>query len=62
VPTEIVQAPEVPRTLSGKKMEVPIKKLMLGQALEQVANPDAMVNAACLDWYRQFAVRHQARR
>jgi len=62
VPTEIVQAPDVPRTLSGKKMEVPIKKLMLGQPLEKVANPDAMANAQCLDWYRQFAGRHLARR
>jgi len=45
VPTEIVQAPEVPRTLSGKKMEVPIKKLMLGQELARVVNADAMANA-----------------
>jgi len=62
VPTEIVQAPEVPRTLSGKKMEVPIKKLMLGQPMERVVNPDAMANAQCLDWYRDFAARHLARR
>jgi acetoacetyl-CoA synthetase len=61
VPTEIVQAPEVPRTLSGKKMEVPIKKLMLGQPLEKVANPDAMANAGCLPWYCAFAQRHLAR-
>ena len=62
VPTEIVQAPDVPRTLSGKKMEVPVKKLMLGQALSKVVNPDAMANAACLPWYRDFAERHLARR
>jgi acetoacetyl-CoA synthetase len=61
VPTEIVQAPDVPRTLSGKKMEVPIKKLMLGQPLSKVANPDAMANAQCLDWYLAFAERHPAR-
>jgi len=61
VPTEIVRAPDVPRTLSGKKMEVPIKKLMLGQPLEKVANPDAMANAQCLDWYRDFAERHLQR-
>jgi acetoacetyl-CoA synthetase len=62
VPTEIVQAPDVPRTLSGKKMEVPIKKLMLGQELAKVANADAMANAGCLQWYRQFAERHLAAR
>jgi acetoacetyl-CoA synthetase len=61
VPTEIVQAPDVPRTLSGKKMEVPIKKLMLGQELAKVVNPDAMANAQCLPWYREFAGRHLAR-
>jgi len=61
VPTEIVQAPDVPRTLSGKKMEVPIKKLMLGQPLEKVANPDAMANAQCLGWYRGFAEQHRMR-
>jgi acetoacetyl-CoA synthetase len=52
----------VPRTLSGKKMEVPIKKLMLGQELSKVANADAMANAECLAWYRDFAGRHLARR
>jgi acetoacetyl-CoA synthetase len=62
VPTEIVQVPDVPRTLSGKKMEVPIKKLMLGQPLATVANPDAMANAQCLGWYREFAEQHLADR
>jgi acetoacetyl-CoA synthetase len=61
VPTEIVQAPDVPRTLSGKKMEVPVKKLMLGQPLAKVANADAMANAQCLPWYREFAERHLER-
>jgi len=60
VPNEIVAAPEVPRTLTGKKMEVPIKKLLLGQPLEKVANPDAMANPGCLAWYRDFAARHLA--
>ncbi len=61
LPTEIVQAPDVPRTLSGKKMEVPVKKLMLGQPLSKVVNPDAMANAGCLAWYREFAERHVER-
>ena len=61
VPNEIVAAPDVPRTLSGKKMEVPIKKLLLGQPLAKIANPDAMANPQCLDWYRAFAERQRAR-
>ena len=42
---------EIPRTLSGKKQELPIKKLLLGQPLEKVVNKDAMANPGCLDWY-----------
>ncbi len=44
VPNEIVQAHGVPRTLSGKKMKVPIKKLLLGHAPQSIANRDAMAN------------------
>jgi acetoacetyl-CoA synthetase len=55
VPDEIVQVAEVPRTLSGKKQELPIKKLLLGQPLEKVVNRDAMANPQCLEWYVGFA-------
>jgi acetoacetyl-CoA synthetase len=55
VPDEIIQVDEVPRTLTGKKQELPIKKLLLGQPLEKVINRDAMANPACLAWYEAFA-------
>lgn len=55
VPNEILQVPEIPRTLSGKKQELPIKKLLLGHPLEKVVNKDAMANPQCLDWYVAFA-------
>jgi acetoacetyl-CoA synthetase len=55
VPDAIVQVPEVPRTLSGKKQELPIKKLLLGQPIDKVVNRDAMANPQCLDWYVDFA-------
>jgi acetoacetyl-CoA synthetase len=55
VPDVMLQAPEIPRTLSGKKQEVPIKKAFLGQPLSKVVNPDAMANPACLGWYAQQA-------
>jgi acetoacetyl-CoA synthetase len=61
VPDEIVQVQEVPRTLSGKKQELPVKKLLLGQPLEKVVNKDAMANPGCMDWYVAYAQRHQAR-
>jgi acetoacetyl-CoA synthetase len=60
VPSEIVAISEVPRTLSGKKMELPVKKLLLGQPLEKVAHADAMANPACLDWFVAFARRRAA--
>ncbi len=61
IPNEIFQVAEIPRTLSGKKQELPIKKLMLGQPLEKVVNKDAMANPGCLDWYVDLARRHLAK-
>jgi acetoacetyl-CoA synthetase len=55
VPDAILQVEEIPRTLSGKKQELPIKKLLLGQPIEKVVNKDAMANPGCLDWYVAFA-------
>ena len=59
VPNEIFQVAEIPRTLSGKKQELPIKKLLLGQPLEKVVNKDAMANPGCLDWYVAFAAQRE---
>ncbi len=61
VPNEVFQVAEIPRTLTGKKQELPIKKLLLGQPLNKVINPDAMANAACLPWYVAFAQAYLAR-
>lgn len=60
VPDEIIQVTEVPRTLSGKKQELPIKKLLLGQSIDKVVNRDAMANPGCLPWYVEFAARRNA--
>jgi len=57
VPNEIFQVAEIPRTLSGKKQELPIKKLLLGQPLAKVVNREAMANPGCLDWYVALAAR-----
>ncbi|MBK6360116.1 MAG: acetoacetate--CoA ligase [Comamonadaceae bacterium] len=61
LPNEIFQVAEIPRTLSGKKQELPIKKLLLGHPLEKVLNREAMANPGCLAWYEAFAAQHQAR-
>ena len=62
LPNAIFQVTEIPRTLSGKKQELPIKKLLLGQPLEKVINKEAMANPGCLDWYVAFAQRHKQKR
>ena len=62
VPDQIYQVAEIPRTLTGKKQELPVKKLLLGQPIEKVVNTDAMANPACLDWYVQLARERLAAR
>ena len=55
VPNEIFQVSAIPRTLSGKKMELPVKKLLLGTPAEQVFKLDAMANAESVQWFSAFA-------
>ena len=55
VPDEIIQTPEIPVTLTGKKMEIPVRKLLLGLPVEKVASRDATRNPAALDWFAAFA-------
>lgn len=57
IPNDIVQVAEVPRTLSGKKLEVPVKKILLGQPAEKVANPGALSNPLSLNWFADYAKR-----
>ena len=59
VPSAIIVAPEIPRTLSGKKMELPVRKLLMGAAEEKVANPDAMSNPHSLQFYVDYARKRQ---
>lgn len=60
VPSEIVQIDEVPRTLSGKKLEVPVKKLLLGDDAERVVNRDSMANPAAFDTFIDYAASRAA--
>jgi acetoacetyl-CoA synthetase len=55
VPDAIFAIPEVPRTLSGKKLEVPIKKILTGVPVERAANPDSLKNPALLQYYVDLA-------
>jgi acetoacetyl-CoA synthetase len=60
VPNVILAAPEIPRTLTGKKMELPVKNLLLGMPLEKIANPDAMANPDSLQYFVAFAAARAA--
>ena len=60
VPNEVFQVSEVPRTLSGKTLEVPVKRILMGTPPEQAASRDSLANPAALDWFVEFAERHAA--
>jgi acetoacetyl-CoA synthetase len=60
VPNTLFQVQQVPRTLTGKKMELPVKKLFLGMPVEQVANRDAMANPESLNYYMELAAQRTA--
>jgi len=60
VPDSIYQVAAIPRTLSGKKMELPVKKLLMGADPAQVLNRDAMANADSIDWFVALARQRQA--
>jgi len=58
IPSEIFQVAEIPRTLTGKKLELPVRNLLLGSPPEKVVNRDAMANPASIDWFISFAKQH----
>ena len=55
IPNEIIQISEVPRTLSGKKLEVPVKKLLLGGDPVRVVNRSSMANPDSFDFFVAYA-------
>jgi len=55
VPDEVFQIAEVPRTLSGKALEVPVKRILMGTPAEQAASRDSLANPAALDYFVALA-------
>jgi acetoacetyl-CoA synthetase len=55
VPDEIVAVPDVPRTLSGKLLEVPVKRMLTGTPAERAVSEDALANPQALAWFASFA-------
>ena len=57
VPNEIHAIDEVPRTLSGKVLEVPVKRILMGQPADKAASRDSLQNPEALDYFVKFAER-----
>ena len=59
VPDRIIQVPAIPATLTGKKMEVPVRKILLGVPPDEAANRNAMANPQSLDAFAEYARTQQ---
>jgi acetoacetyl-CoA synthetase len=57
VPNEIFQIDEVPRTLSGKVLEIPVKRILMGTPADEAASRDSLANPAALDYFTALANR-----
>jgi acetoacetyl-CoA synthetase len=60
VPDQAFQIDAVPRTLSGKVLEVPVKRILMGTPAEQAASRDSLANPAALDYFVEMAARLEA--
>lgn len=57
VPDVIVRVPALPRTLTGKRLEVPVKRLLQGANTADVTGPGAVTDGHMLDWFAAFGAR-----
>jgi acetoacetyl-CoA synthetase len=55
VPNEVIVIPEVPRTLSGKALEVPVKRVLMGDPPERAASRESLANPEAFDWFVDYA-------
>jgi len=60
VPDEILQVAAIPRTITGKKLELPVRKLLLGQPADRVLKRDALAQPDSIDWFIEFAERRRS--
>ena len=55
VPDEILHISEVPKTLNGKKLEVPVRKVLMGIPVEKAVNLDSMSNPDAIQYFVEFS-------
>lgn len=58
MPDQIVDVPAIPRTLTGKRLEVPVKRILLGQAGPESVARGSISDPQMLDWFVDFRERH----
>ncbi len=61
VPDEIVSVPAIPRTLTGKKLEAPVKRILRGESSERVASRDSLLDPGALDAFVALAAERSPR-
>ena len=55
VPNDVIAIPEIPRTLSGKVLEVPVKRVLMGEPPEKAASRESLANPQAFDWFVDYA-------
>jgi acetoacetyl-CoA synthetase len=55
VPNEVIAIPEIPRTLSGKVLEVPVKRVLMGEPPDTAASRESLANPEAFDWFVDYA-------
>jgi acetoacetyl-CoA synthetase len=60
VPDVVEVVAQIPRTLSGKVLEVPVKRILKGQPADKAASRDSLADPASLDWFVAYAERLRA--
>jgi len=59
VPNAIIAVPDIPRTMSGKKLELPVKKLLLGRSAWDAVNRGSMANPEIMEAFIAYAEARQ---
>jgi acetoacetyl-CoA synthetase len=55
VPNDVIAIPAIPRTLSGKVLEVPVKRVLMGDPPEKAASRESLANPEAFDWFVDYA-------
>ena len=59
IPDKVYRVDAIPYTLTGKKMEVPVRRILMGVPVEKAANRAAMANVESLDYFIAYARERQ---